>query len=517
MDSKLNFRTYLLVLIVAGFFLYFPSLFGNFLLDDEDFLYANSYVKNFRISKFFNENAIAGRGKLSNYYRPIQLTIYAFIYKIFGLSPFVFHFFNVAFHISASVLAFYFLLKISKNKTIAFLTSVIFLIHPVQTEAVSYVSGLPDLLYSLFLFTTIIFYLKFRKNLQPGFFLLSLGFFILSLLSKELGLLTVPLIFLIEFFFPKKGFKKRIPLITMLFIIGLGYLAARLTFLQFQNIKELWLSFNKDYATSTTTRILTFLNLIPTYLLLLLFPLTLHIERDYSVSIIKTPNLTIWLVIIFNLAIVGMLALLAKKNNKFSLSLFFYLAFLISLAPFSGILLLNGIFYEHYLYLSILFFFGFVFSFLGRFFNKPWWQMVFLLFLIFLVVRSLLRQYDWIDEERFYKNTLKYAPKSTRILNNLAITLSDKGKTDEAVYFYKKAIKITPTNPVLYHNLANAWAGKGDLKKAEKYYLKAIELNPHFSFSYVNLLKLYQFTKQENKAKALFKKWNQMNKRLDNR
>ena len=69
-DSKM-FYTYLMhrikelaiILIIIGFLAYLPSFFGGFVWDDEDFVYANTYVKEFQINKFWSENAIAGRGK----------------------------------------------------------------------------------------------------------------------------------------------------------------------------------------------------------------------------------------------------------------------------------------------------------------------------------------------------------------------------------------------------------------------------------------------------------------------
>ncbi len=104
--SRKHFYSFLLAIL--GFFIYFPSLFGGLLFDDEDLIYANAYVKTFAIGKFFTENSIAGRGKISNYYRPIQLILYALVYKIFGLSPFAYHLLNIIFHITASIFAFHY-------------------------------------------------------------------------------------------------------------------------------------------------------------------------------------------------------------------------------------------------------------------------------------------------------------------------------------------------------------------------------------------------------------------------
>ena len=109
-------RKYLLILTLVGFLLYLPSLTGPFLWDDEDFVYANEYVRDFRIDKFFTDSQTAGRGKLSNYYRPLPQIAYASVHAIFGFNPFWYHLLNVLAHITAAcaILSFFYVLLNSK-------------------------------------------------------------------------------------------------------------------------------------------------------------------------------------------------------------------------------------------------------------------------------------------------------------------------------------------------------------------------------------------------------------------
>ncbi len=108
-------RISLIILAITGLLLYLPSLFGPFLWDDEDFVYANKYVENFQIDKFFTDSQTAGRGKLSNYYRPIPQIVYAITHSLFdlpagrqGFNPFWYHLVNVLAHITASIAIFLF-------------------------------------------------------------------------------------------------------------------------------------------------------------------------------------------------------------------------------------------------------------------------------------------------------------------------------------------------------------------------------------------------------------------------
>ncbi|PJE62448.1 hypothetical protein COU88_04945, partial [Candidatus Roizmanbacteria bacterium CG10_big_fil_rev_8_21_14_0_10_39_6] len=117
-DSMIGMRAWirehtLLFLFIVTFLLYTPSLFGKFVWDDEDFVYANTYVQQFQVDKFFTENAIAGRGgKQSNYYRPIQETIYALEYKMVGQNPFLYHLDNNILHALVGVVLYLVLLEI---------------------------------------------------------------------------------------------------------------------------------------------------------------------------------------------------------------------------------------------------------------------------------------------------------------------------------------------------------------------------------------------------------------------
>jgi len=75
--------------------------------------------------------------------------------------PAGYHFVNASFHIADVILLCFILLKIFKHHWLAIFTALIFLIHPLQTEAVAYVSGLGDSLSVFFMFLGFFFILSF--------------------------------------------------------------------------------------------------------------------------------------------------------------------------------------------------------------------------------------------------------------------------------------------------------------------------------------------------------------------
>ena len=178
----------------------------------------------------------------------------------------------------------------------------------------------------------------------------------------------------------------------------------------------------------------------------------------------------------------------------------FYTAF----APYTGIFLINGIFYEHFLYLPLVFLFSF-FIFSVNSFKKPA-IIIMVVIIVAFALRSYMRQWEWIDSVRFYSQTLEHAPNSVRVRNGLAIAYAEKGEYDQAIKEYKLAIQEDPTVPNMYHNLANVYLAQEKYQEAEKLYLQAIKVDPHFYYSYQSLISLYQKTDQIEKEKALRQK-----------
>lgn len=482
-------------LIIITILSYIPSLFGTFLWDDEDFVYANQYVKDFTISKFFTENAIAGRGKLSDYYRPIQLTVYALIHSLAGFNPFWYHLVSVLIHGLAGVSLYLFLRSLFKSHwLIPFASAVLFLIHPVQTESVSYISGLSDPLFVLFLFTSLTMYLK--KDHYTWASPLSVLFLVLSILSKELGLVAVGIVTLLTLTIRKEKLKHDLPLLAVYWCIGIGYLTLRLGPLQFTSPQSLWQG--SLYGSSVFIRMATFFHNFFVYLSLLVFPKDLFMERDETIRI-ATSFWNIWtaMFIVFQLSVLWCIWHLGKKK------MFLYGSFLMSLAPFSGIMLINGIFYEHFLYLPMAFFWTLIVYLASQRLRPGTVGVLVVCLAVPFVLRSYARQREWVNPIRFYQQTLTHAPDSTRVINNLGMEYANAKNIDKAIEIYNKGISVDPSIPNYYHNLGNAYLVKGDVTMAETYYLKAIQTNPNFYFSYISLLNLYLKTHQQEKADTI--------------
>lgn len=483
----------ILLIITVGLVAYFPSLFGKFVWDDEDFVYANRYVKEFTLAKFFTSDVVAGRGKVSNYYRPVQLTINATLHALFGFSPFVYHATNIAVHIGATLALWAFLARLTDRRGFALATSLVFLVHPVQTEVVTYISGLSDPLYVLFGFLALTFFLKDRL-------LASLMFFGLTVLSKETGLVFLGLVGLLALW--RKTPVKIIPFL----LLAAVYIFFHFSFINKLDVRAAWGS--GAYSRSPLLRLSTFAANFPAYLQVMVWPKDLFMERDQS-AIFSTSTFGPhwWWFIAVNAAFIVYLV----KRRSAALWWWWYSGFWIAFGPYTGIVLINGIWYEHFAYLPLVFFFGFWLWHLPRF--SRWWVGLLVVILAAFIVRSWFRQFEWIDPIRFYRQTLIRAPRSLRVINNLGIEYAKRGQYDQAIASYQRAIEVDPTSPHAYHNLGHAYLEQGRLDKAEDYFRRAIEVDPTFHFSYPYLFNIYQQTGQTDKAAEIYARYSRLIRR----
>jgi len=525
---KQNINLVLIVLLIlAGFSLYINTFHNQMFWDDNDFILNNQFVKNFDLPKIISQNVIAGAGIVSNYWRPVLSTMFAFEWQLWHGHVFGWHLVNTLFHIANAILLFFILLKLFDKRLLAFLTSLIFLIHPLQTEAVSYVNSLGDSLSVFFMFSGMFMYVKFLKKQNPKHdrnpYILSLIFYALALMSKETAFIMPALLILAEFIlspllssrarpsaevrlFGVKIFKNIWP---HLVLAGL-YILLRATALNFKNTFNLYDQQN-IFTTHIWIRVITFFKIIITYISLLFYPHNLHMERSLD------PATSLSLPVIAGGIIFLALTYFALfKFKKYPIVSFGILWFFICLIPTSNILIpINGLLYEHWLYLPMVGFWVALFSVVERVaevFRPPWKPegfryvglALFTFYLLLFTSTTLTRNREWHDPITFYNQTLQYAPTSYRVINNLGMAYADTNQTQLAIQTYNRALALDSTNPVAFHNLANAYKSLNQADLAIENYKKAIQLDPYFSFSYGALVNLYIDLGQKDEAQKLY-------------
>ena len=515
--------TVALIFLFLGLALYGNSFANQFFWDDDDSIVNNAYIKDWsNFPKFWTENLIAGSGQVTNYYRPVLLTSFSLDYQFFKLSPAGYHFTNTFLHILNAWLLFFLLIKIidyyrgrdNKNYVLAFLPALFFLIHPLQTEAVTYVAGRADPLSVLFGLLSVILYFDYRRERNLWKIGFSLGLFVLAILSKEQAFLFAGLLGLIELCFlikKKKDWLAAIYALLLFALIMIIYLGLRFTLLNFNDLLR-GFNYAPGYNQSLYVRLLTFTRVFVEFVKLLFAPLGLHMAREVApiTSIFRWP--VAWFFALLTLGIYGGV----KTWEKNRLVAFGLAWFLLILLPRTNILAINRPMYEHWLYFAMP---GFWLSLaaLGDMASSKADRLsqkskpivlgsIIIAFGIFLSVLTVLRNIDWHDPITFYEKNLRYTPLSFIQHNNLGMAYANAGRLDEATREYRRAIEISDSYPQVHSNLANTLKSRGQTSEAIIEYERALVLSPAFSIPYSNLLAIYIEEKNKTKAYEVLKR-----------
>lgn len=360
-------RYVLLVLSLIGIFIYYQVINAPFLFDDNLLIEKNVLIrslKNFFL--FFSIDSSEGAFlSSSQFYRPFQYLSYALIYSIFKFNPVPYHLLLIVLHILNSFLVFYLISELRLKRLGAFFAALIFLVHPVQVEAVSYVSGLADPMSFFFVFLALVIFLKVktslgnissRGNANHGYrwIALALFFYICALFSKETSLLF-PFLSLLIFVYPDgfKAFRKnksQVYAVAAVFLISFIYISLRLTVLNFTGQFGATPEANA-YTESFALRALTFVNIIWDYFKLLVFPSELYLERPYAAYAYLFAPRTIFGYFVILAGFIASLYSYFKAKKIFCLA-FLWVAF--SFLPVSGLVPLNAIYLEHWLYYPVV-------------------------------------------------------------------------------------------------------------------------------------------------------------------
>jgi tetratricopeptide (TPR) repeat protein len=124
--------------------------------------------------------------------------------------------------------------------------------------------------------------------------------------------------------------------------------------------------------------------------------------------------------------------------------------------------------------------------------------------IILFCFRTILRNREWSDIERFYLNELKYTTSSVRIYNNLGMYYADQKNLEKTIFYYTKAIQTEDRYPQPHHNLANFYFDQGQYDKAIAELHLALKIDPNFVYSLSALSNIYNITNQTDKAQKVY-------------
>lgn len=192
-------------IVLACFALYANALPNDFVFDDVDLIRDNDALNSFSsIPKIFSENLWGLLGKTSNYYRPLVPLLYLLLHRAFGPTPWVFHLANILLHAGTSLVAWLVIDRLVRGSVRpesagapaapGFLAAAVFAVHPVHTEAVTWISGMMDVGCTFFSLLSFLLLLRADESRRfTGLHAASLAAFLLGALCKEPAL-VLPLL-----------------------------------------------------------------------------------------------------------------------------------------------------------------------------------------------------------------------------------------------------------------------------------------------------------------------------------
>src|SRR6266550_3625744 len=176
-----------LSLLAVVFLCFANSLRNEFVFDDIYLVSVNKQIRTLNLPLLLSS------------YRPLRDMSYAMDFSLWGENPFGYHLTSILIHGANVLLVFALVRRLTEDLASATLTALIFAVHPIQTEAVAYISGRRDILFTLFYllaFHSYLTYYRSRWSVKAvAYFLLFLLLWVLSLLSKEMAVSLPILIF----------------------------------------------------------------------------------------------------------------------------------------------------------------------------------------------------------------------------------------------------------------------------------------------------------------------------------
>ncbi len=212
----------ILILLILGIILYFPSFFYNFVYDDIPFIVNNQYINgnipinlfDFFIPKFVRDDI----------YIPFTFILYSGIIKIFGISSFAFHFFNIVFYISSSIALFYLLKKIIRSYYLSFFAVILYILHPCHIECTAWIAAMGYNVAMLFFCLSCLYFISAFDEDKKINYLYSVLFYVLAILSQPIAVTLPAILFLWVYCFRKERLKESIKYICAYIPFLLFYL-----------------------------------------------------------------------------------------------------------------------------------------------------------------------------------------------------------------------------------------------------------------------------------------------------
>ncbi|MFC1708649.1 tetratricopeptide repeat protein [Candidatus Omnitrophota bacterium] len=460
---------YIILLMAVSFLIYSNSLGGDYIIDDIARIQNNKHIHD--LGAYFSNHFRWDAGSFHE-------AMLAVIWHMSGGRPFGFHLYNVILHVFCVILVFALCMALFKNRLLSFLASLIFAVHPIHTEAVSWISGNPYLLSSLFYLGVFVSYLKAKQ--ERRYYLLCASLLFVGFLFAQEVILVPFMIIAYELFFNsgKDFFKKeKWPLLI---------LSAAVISISVVALISLYISRAKYSHMIFTYRgwryLIVAIKAFSYYLKILYLPLARGLYHPFAFTTVSIDKVSpLFFVSIF--IALSLIILCFKTKNKLMPVSFGIMWFFIAYLPYSNLVPICNIISERYMYLSSV----------G----------------ICIVLAALfLKAWDVINSNTKYKKAFRYVAIIVMVLflsSYATLTLSRNYEYHNIITYWWSNINNFQDGYIVYNNLAGTFYAMGDLDNALAYSYTNLMSNRFQPHVWCNLGKIYTDLKDFDQAAYCYK------------
>ncbi len=503
----------LLVIVIATVLAYSNTFDASFHFDDLSNIVSNEGVRD-----------LLGPSPSSTRY--LGYLSFALNYRLHGLEVFGYHLANVLIHVCNGLLVFWLatltlrtpvLGRAEMGQLLRYLpltAALLFSVHPVQTQAVTYIVQRFASLATLFFMVSLALYVKGRLALEEDcrsklraacFYGLSVVAAVAAMKTKEISF-TLPFVAagyeLLFFRTARWRLLLVAPLAATALLVPLAIAA------QGQNLGDVLGDASrladKGPEISRSVYLLTESRVVVTYLRLLLLPIRQNLDYDFRLSHdVADPGVLFAFVTLLTIATCAVhLLLRALKTNRGAGALVFFGVgwFFVTLSVESSIIPIRDVINEHRIYLPSA---GAVIA-LGaallwaverlRLRIPPGAQLAAALSITAgpLGIATYERNFVWSDDVTLWSDVVAKSPMKARPHHNLGWAYSQTGQTENAMGEYREALRLAPDVPEVHYDLGLVYAAKGELDDAMDEYREAIRLDPGYAKPHNNLGVVYR-------------------------
>jgi len=451
------------------------------------------------------------------HYQPLTWVTFYLDYVAWGMEPWGYHLTNLLLHAANSVLFYFIAVRLlslglpnvasPRDVTLpvaAGFASLVFAVHPLRVESVAWATERRDVLSGLFLFWTLLCYLRASAassagRTRIGWLSATMLVFTLSLLSKASGI-VLPFVFLVLDAYPlrrlggqvgwigreaRRVWWEKVPFFLLAIVFGIVALFAQR---EAEALKPL-------EAYPISHRLAQGFFGIAFYAWKTVMPLGL--SPLYQIPLEFNP--WDWPFLLSGVIVLAVSMILLVASRRWPAGLAIWIYYLVVLSPVLGTAQ-SGVQFvaDRYSYLSCL---GWaILAGAGLYYALRVWvggrmnlgtfavtAGLAVVTVVGLAVMTWKQVQVWHDPERLWRRVLSVDPKSSVAHNNLGNALLREGKVDEAIPYYRHAVELDPTYAAAHHNLAYALASNGKLEEAIQRYRQALHLGLPHAEAYHNL------------------------------